>query len=575
MPQNIYPMIVMRGVVLFPKMTLRFDVARPKSVEALKFAAENGQEVFLAAQKDVDVQNPKKDDVFTIGCVATVKQIVRQSDSFNVLVEGITRAKIENFITTKPFFSVEVSPIEDAEPIRETKANEALMHTAQRLFTEFCSLNGNTSHEIIASVMSQTRPGALADYLAANTLFNYDQQQTLLSELSPVPRLKKLVNMLAHLNSVLELENEIEDKVRVSMDKNQRDYYLKEQMRTISEELGEESEMDEFLEYQDRIRELNLEPEIAEKLEKEAAKLLKMPPGAVESSIIRNYLDTCLELPWNKSVTKKHTIAEMRRILDSDHFGLQKVKDRILEHLAVGILAPEIKGQVLCLVGPPGVGKSSVARSIARASGRNFGVISLGGVRDEADIRGHRRTYIGSMPGRVINALISAKSNNPVILLDEIDKLGNDYKGDPSSALLELLDAEQNNKFVDHFVELPFDLSNVVFIATANYYDNIPQPLLDRMEIIQLTSYTREEKRNIAKLHLIPTQLKKHGLKKAQLQIRDDAVNLLCDQYTREAGVRGLEREIAALCRKTALGIADGKFERLTVNARRCEELLG
>ncbi|HOP12304.1 MAG TPA: endopeptidase La [Oscillospiraceae bacterium] len=571
------PMIALRGVVLFPEMTLRFDVSRQKSVAALQHVSEGDQQlIFLAAQENAEVQNPRKEDIFQIGTIGKIKQIVKTTpDSYAVLVEGILRAKITDYVQMKPFFSANVERIVEKAPLRNTTTGEALVRTAQRIFSEYFELNDNTAREILMSALAKTQPGVLSDFIASNSMMPFEEQQAILEEKSHISRLKRVISLLSHQNSVLKLENEIEDKVRVSMDKNQRDYFLKEQLRTISEELGEESEMDEYMDYKTRIKALRVSPEISEKLEKEALKLVKMPLGSQEATIIRNYLDCCLDLPWNISVSKKHTIEQMKAILDKDHYGLQKVKDRILEHLAVELLSPDIKGQVICLVGPPGTGKSSVARSIARAGGRNFATISLGGVRDEADIRGHRKTYVGAMPGRLINALISAKSNNPVILLDEIDKLGNDYRGDPSSALLELLDAEQNNAFVDHFIELPFDLSNVLFITTANYYENIPEPLRDRMEIISLTSYTREEKRNIAKLHLIPKQLKKHGLKKTQLTINDNAVNAIIDNYTREAGVRELEREIAAICRKTALAIASGETAKVGVKSENLDKYLG
>lgn len=571
------PMVPLRGVVIFPGMMLRFEAARERSTAALVKAAQGtDQLIFLSAQRDITIENPKRSQIFEVGTVAKVKQIVRQeSGNYSVLAEGFSRARIVRYIASKPYISVDAEPIFERPPLKKTPTVEALVHSAHRLFTEFVRLHTNTANEIILGVISRNTPGVLADYIASNSTMDYLDQQRILEERNHVARIRKVISMLAHCNSVLRLENEIDSKVKETMDKSQRDYYLKEQLRTISEELGEENEMDEYQEYMRRIEKLGVNGEISEKLEKEAAKLIKMPIGSQEAAVIRNYLDICLDLPWNTEVSKKHTVAQMRAILDRDHYGLEKVKNRILEHMAVGLLAPEIKGQVLCLVGPPGTGKSSVARSIARAGGRNFATISLGGVRDEADIRGHRKTYIGAMPGRVIDALITAKSNNPVILLDEIDKLGNDYRGDPSSALLELLDSEQNSSFVDHFIEIPFDLSNVVFITTANYYDSIPEPLKDRMEIITLSSYTREEKLNIAKLHLIPKQLKKHGLKKSLLKISDDAINAICDCYTREAGVRGLEREIAALCRKAALAVASGEAEKMSVTAADLEKLLG
>ncbi len=573
----VLPVIALRGVVLLPQMVLRFDVARKKSLMALEQAAQTDQRIFLVAQKNPTDQEPGINDIYTIGTVAQIKQVVRRNqETLSILVEGLYRGAINRYETTEPYFSAEISMFSEPEPVKKTPTMEALVKTAHQLFTRYAALSGDMAPEVVGNGISEKRPGMLADYLAANTMISFEDQQVVLEEYDPLKRLKKLIQILAHENSVLEIENEIQEKVKLAMDKSQREYYLKEQIRTISSELGEtDGGPDEYYEYESKIMALNVGGEVEEKLLKEAGKLSKMPPGSHEATVIRNYLDTCLDLPWNKMSHKRKSIAEIRKILDKDHYGLEKVKERIIEYMAVQLLSDDVKGQILCLVGSPGVGKTSVARSIAHASGREFVRISLGGVRDEADIRGHRKTYVGAMPGRIINALIQAKTKNPVILLDEIDKMSSDFRGDPASALLEVLDAEQNKNFVDHFVELPFDLSDVLFITTANYEENIPDPLLDRMEVIHLSSYTREEKVQIAKLHLVPKQLKKHGLTSANLRVSEDVLRELCDNYTREAGVRNLEREIATLCRKTAVKIAEGQVKSVVITSKKLVEMLG
>lgn len=572
------PMLALRGLVLFPRMILHFDVGREKSIRALNEAMKSGQQIYLAAQKDIQTDDPEESDLYTVGVVAEVRQILKSSgNTLKVLVEGLYRARTVSLLSKEPYWTarVEEYPLKNPK-IRNTLLSDALMRTIKELFEEYCYLTPKAPKEIVMNVFSAEDPAFLVEYIAANLPLRLEDKQKLLEENSLTRRLEEMASILESENSIMTLEKDIYDKVKDSIDQNQREYFLREQMRVISDELGEgESVQDEAEEYRERIEKLKLSGEVYEKLMKEADRLSKMPPNSQESTVIRNYLDTCLELPWNTATRDRIDIAKAKVRLEKDHYGLAKVKERILELLAVRKLAPGIKGQIICLAGPPGVGKTSVAKSIAGAMGRKYARISLGGVRDESDIRGHRKTYIGAMPGRIIGALRQAGTRNPLILLDEIDKLGSDYKGDPSSALLEVLDAEQNSAFRDHYIELPFDLSDVLFVTTANDVGSIPAPLLDRMELIELSSYTREEKFHIARRHLAPKQIKRHGLSSRTFRLADSAIYSLVDSYTREAGVRTLEREIAALCRKAAKKIAAGEAEKVSVTGQNIGEYLG
>lgn len=572
------PAVALRGLVLFPKMILHFDVGREKSILALNAAMKDGKRVFLTAQKDVREDDPKENGLYQTGVVAEIRQILRSGEEgLKVLVEGKYRARISQVIQKEPYWAVvaEEAPLK-SPTIRSKTMEEALIRIVKDSFEEFCYQMPKMPKEIIVNVLGSNDPLYLSEYIPSNLPLKIEDKQRILEEDVLSKRLRLLAQAMEKENDILGLEHDIYDKVRESMDKNQREYYLREQMRVISEELGEEeSVMDEAEEYRRRIAALTLPQETSEKFYAEADCLSKMPPNSHESSVIRGYLDLCLELPWNISTKDKIDLSKAKAQLDRDHYGLTKVKERILEMLAVRKLAPDIKGQIICLAGPPGVGKTSIAKSIAKSMGRKYARISLGGVKDESDIRGHRKTYIGAMPGRIINAIKLAGSNNPLILLDEVDKLGGDYKGDPSAALLEVLDAEQNDTFRDHFVEVPFDLSQVLFITTANDVGMIPAPLLDRMELIELSSYTREEKFHIAKEHLVPKQLHRHGLTARTCKIEDSAIYGLLDYYTREAGVRTLEREIASLCRKAAEEIVSQKTKKVTIREKTLLDWIG
>lgn len=572
------PMLALRGLVLFPKMVLHFDVGREQSVAALNAAMQKDQQIFLVAQKDIKLDDPKEEDLFHVGVVAEIRQILKsQGNTLRVLVEGSYRARLVEVESDDSFMMavVEKYPLK-ATRFPHTALCDALMRAVKELFEEYCYLTPKMPKEMIINAISSEDPVYLCEYIAANLPLDVDDKQHILEESTIVKRLEDLAAILENENNIMSLEKDIYDKVRDQVDRNQREYFLREQMKVISDELGEgESPLDEAEQYYAKIAKLGLTEECEKKLNQETERLARIPGNSQEAAVIRTYLDTCLELPWNTKTKEKADIDRAKKILDNDHYGLTKVKERILELVAVRKLAPDIKGQIICLAGPPGVGKTSIAKSIAKALNRNYTRISLGGVRDESDIRGHRKTYVGSMPGRIINALKLAGSKNPLILLDEIDKLGNDFRGDPSSALLEVLDSEQNHAFRDHYIELPFDLSDVLFITTANNRDAIPGPLLDRMELIELSSYTREEKFHIAKKYLAPKQAKRHGLSTKTLKIADDALYALTDNYTREAGVRTLERSIASLCRKAAKQIVAGEATKVVVNNKNITEFLG
>lgn len=579
-PQEL-PMLALRGLVVFPKVIIHFDVAREKSVKALTAAANGSKLIFLAAQSDY-TDDVGADKIYTTGVVAEVKQMLKVPGGITrVMAEGLYRAKRVDVISEEPYFICTVKKAPERAPKIDPMEMEALVRAVKDEFMAYSANMPRMPKEYIESILGSDDPKAVFDNIAVSMPLPVPEKQQLLEANGLHNKLSMLLALLSHEAEVMGIEREIQDKVKLQIDESQKEYYLREQMRAISQELGEdESVQDEAYEYMEKINALKLAPEITEKLLKEADRLARTASASQEAYVIRNYLDTCLDLPWNKSTKDKTDLARTKAVLDKDHYGLDKVKDRILETIAVRQLAPDIKGQIICLYGPPGVGKTSVAKSIAKALGRKYERISLGGVRDESDIRGHRKTYVGAMPGRIIDALTRAGSNNPLILLDEIDKISGDYKGDPSSALLEVLDSEQNSTFRDHYIELPFDLSNVLFITTANDISTIDPPLRDRMEIIELSSYTREEKFHIAKEHLIHKQLKKHGLKASMLKIDDKTLYEIIDSYTREAGVRGLERLIAKICRKAARIIAEGMAEngkagKVTVTLKNLEEFLG
>ena len=571
------PVLALRGLTIFPNMLLHFDVGRGASIKALDEAMTEGLPIFLVAQRDLTVEEPGEKDLYTVGTVSNVKQILRlPGDNVRVMVEGSHRGRLVSLGKTTPFLQGEVEVFPAPEHTRNTPRTEALIRSTYELFERYAELSPRMTSDVLISVLSSEDPGYIADYIAQNIAMRASDKQAILEELQPVRRLTKLAHALSREVSILELEQEVQSKVREQLADNQRDYVLREQLKVIRQELGESEDGDsEQDEYRARIEKAGLPEEAAKKAEKELARLAKQPFGSAEATVIRNYLDVLLDLPWNKRTKERTDVAAARKILDADHYGLQKVKERILEFLAVRKLAPELKGQVICLVGPPGVGKTSIAMSVARATGRKLTRISLGGVHDEAEIRGHRKTYVGAMPGRIIDGIRRAGSRNPLLLLDEIDKLASDIHGDPASALLEVLDGEQNSTFRDNFLEVPFDLSEVFFITTANTTDTIPRPLLDRMEVIELSSYTDEEKLQIAKEYLLPKERKRHGLKKTQLKLTDDAIRALITGYTRESGVRVLERRIGALCRKTAMKIVSGDVKQISLTASDLEGFLG
>ena len=573
---SVLPAIALRGLVVFPNNIVHFEVGRAKSIAAIEAAMHANSSVFLVAQKEMDVEEPTMPDLYAYGVIAEIKQVLRVSDDLvKVLVEGKTRARLLE-LNDGDFLQASVRPV----PVRGIGADkrtqtEALVRSLKDCFEEYLSYSPQISKDVIYNIVSSDSPLFLSEYMPANLLLKYEDKQTILNESSLLSRLEKLLMLLRQECQVLEIERDLDDKVNASLDKGQREYYLREQMHIISEELGDsEDTRAEADTYRQKIAALKLDDESTEKLLKECDRLARMQSNSAESGVIRSYLDTCLGLPWHITTEDDLDQAHARRVLDREHYGLQKVKERILELLAVRKLNTEVKGQIVCLVGPPGVGKTSIAHSIADCMGRKFARMSLGGVHDEAEIRGHRRTYIGAMPGRIISAINSAKSSNPVILLDEIDKLAGDYKGDPSSALLEVLDPEQNRTFKDNYLDIPFDLSEVLFITTANDASTIPGPLYDRMDVIELPSYTRTEKFNIAKRHLLPKQLKNNGLD-GKVTMTSGAIYEIIDGYTREAGVRNLERTITSVLRKCAQKIAAGETEKISVSGTMVKSLLG
>lgn len=569
------PLLPLRGIIIFPTMVVHLDVGREKSIHALEQAMMDDALIFLTTQKEITIDDPEEDDIYEMGTLSKVKQMLKlPNGTFRVLVEGIVRGKIEKYLTTDEFFSVEITPFKDSE--EKDLEDEALMRTALDLFEQYLKMSKKISAEAFATVQDIDEPGRLADIITSYLPLKLKEKQEILETIDIKKRLSRVVEILNNEKEVLLLERKIDQRVRRSIERTQKEYYLREQMKAIQKELGEKDGKDgEIEELREKIKAAKMPEHVEKAALKELDRYEKVPAASAESSVIRTYLDWLIALPWTKETKDDLDINKAKRILDEDHYGLEKVKERVLEYLAVQKLTNSLKGPILCLVGPPGVGKTSLAKSIARSLNRKFIRVSLGGVRDESEIRGHRRTYVGAMPGRIIQGMRRAGTINPVFLLDEIDKLSGDFRGDPASALLEVLDPEQNKNFSDHYIEEPYDLSKVMFIATANNLATIPEPLRDRMEIITISGYTEYEKLHIARDYLIEKQIKQHGLTKQQLQIRDQALIDIIRYYTREAGVRSLERQIAAICRKTARIITSGEKKRVIVTEKNLEEFLG
>lgn len=570
------PAIPLRGLVVYPGMTLHFDVGRKKSIKALNTAMENDQLIFLVAQTDPSIDDPTGDDVFGVGVVCEVRQMMKipNSSNYRVIVKGIQRATLIDMFLDNGYFN---ATIENAHIIKAdyNEQNEAYVRLLKKEYEEYASMFKKISNDVVTAIIETESVGELCNIVCENSFFSYKDKQSILEEFDETECIKKLLLLIKKEITTLHLEAEIQEKLQKEVDKNQREYYLREEMKVISDELGEgENPAEEADEYRNKISSLKCDDKIKDKLYKECDKLMKMPSGSHEGTVIRTYLDKCLQIPFGKYSKDRINLKQSRSILDKDHFGLDDVKDRITEALAVLKRSSELAGQIICLAGPPGVGKTSIVKSLAKSMNREYVRIALGGVHDEAEIRGHRRTYIAAMAGRITEALISAKTMNPIILLDEIDKVGSDYKGDPASALLEALDPEQNSTFNDHYIDFPLDLSKVLFITTANDTSLISAPLYDRMEIIELSSYSPDEKFNIAKKHLVKKEILKHGLTPAQLKISDSALHKIIKSYTREAGVRGLEKQIATLCRKACMELESGK-QCLRINEKNLSKYLG
>jgi len=569
------PLLPLRGILVFPYMVIHLDVGREKSIAAIDQAMISDRIICLATQKDAQIDEPTPEDIYDVGTIAEIKQLLKlPGGTLRVLVEGLQRAKIKKYIEMEPFFRVEVTPSHDE--VEKTSEIQALTRSLIYQFEQYVKLSKRIPPETAVTVVNLEEPGRLADVVASHLTLKIEDKQRILEALDVKKRLEILLEILARELEIVEIERRINLRVRKQMEKTQKEYYLREQLKAIQRELGEKDErVAEGEEYREKIKEAKLPQEVEEKALKEVEKLEKMPPMAAEATVVRNYLDWLLALPWNRRTKDRLDIKLAEQILEEDHYGLEKVKSRILEYLAVRKLAKKMKGPILCFVGPPGVGKTSLAKSIARALERKFVRISLGGVRDEAEIRGHRRTYVGALPGRIIQGMRNAGSQNPVFLLDEIDKMSMDFRGDPSAALLEVLDPEQNNSFSDHYIELPFDLSHVMFITTANNLYAIPRPLLDRMEVIHIPGYTEEEKLAIAEKYLLPKQIKEHGLKPKNLKISSNTLLKIIREYTRESGVRNLERQIASLCRKAAKEIVTKNVEEVKITVSNLEQYLG
>jgi len=570
-------MLPLRGLLVFPYTVIHLDVGRKKSINAIEEAMLGSKEIFLATQKEAQNDDPSEEDVYAVGTVAEIKQILKMpGGTMRVLVEGICRARVVSYTDDVDYIKVMIEEFRNEETTKKNPELEALTRTLVYQFEQYVRMSKKIPPETVASVVTIEEPARLADVIASHLSLRINEKQSILEALDISERLNALCEILAREMEVLELERKINIRVRKQMEKTQKEYYLREQMKAIQKELGEKDERAaEVEELRAKIKESRLPSEALEKVNKELERLERMPAMAAEGVVVRNYLDWVLSLPWSKETRDRLDLDMAEKILDEDHYGLEKPKERILEYLAIRKLAKKMKGPILCLVGPPGVGKTSLGKSVARSLGRNFVRMSLGGVRDEAEIRGHRRTYIGSMPGQVLQSIKKSGSRNPVFLLDEIDKMTADFRGDPASALLEVLDPEQNNTFTDHYLEIPFDLSKVMFITTANSIYNIPRPLLDRMEVIELSSYTEEDKMPIAMDYLIPKQIKEHGLKKNNISFSEDAVRKIIREYTREAGVRNLERQIASICRKVAREVVKDRNFSVTIGADRIKKYLG
>lgn len=570
-----FPLLPLRGLLVYPSMVLHLDVGREKSVRALEKAMVEDNLILLCSQSEVNIEEPGQEDIFRVGTVANVRQMLKlPNGTIRVLVEGVERAEIIHYTDNEEFYEVMARELPEQEDVDQE--SDALMRTVLSQFEHYITLSKKVTPETLAAVSDIEEPGRLADVITSHLALKIKDKQEILETIDVSKRLEKLLDILNNEREVLELERKINQRVKKQMEKTQKEYYLREQMKAIQKELGEkEGRAGEAEELRSQMQEKNLPERVQEKIEKEIDRLEKMPASSAEGSVIRNYVDWLLGLPWSEETEDDLDILKAEQVLDADHYGLEKPKERVLEYLAVQKLVKELKGPILCLVGPPGVGKTSLARSIARSLNRKFVRISLGGVRDEAEIRGHRRTYVGAMPGRIIQGMKTAGSLNPVFLLDEIDKMASDFRGDPSAALLEVLDPEQNNTFSDHFVELPFDLSKVMFVTTANAVHNIPRPLLDRMEMLYIPGYTELEKLQIASRYLLPKQRKNHGLEDAQLVIEDDTLLKIVREYTRESGVRNLEQQIAALCRKAAKQIVSSEKEQVTILPAEVKEYLG
>lgn len=578
MPSNMkrLPLLPLRGLSIFPYMVLHFDVGREKSIKALEEAMVNDQLIFLVTQMDANTDLPEEEDFYRVGTISKVKQLLKlPGDTIRVLVEGISRAEIYAIVSDEPYFLVDVMEHGD-DTEDDTAELEALKRSVSDAFEEYVKLNSKIAPEILVTVSTVEDADRLADIIASNMTIKIEEKQEILAQFEVKARLEMLYSVILKELDILELERKINNRVRKQIDKTQKEYYLREQMKAIQKELGEKDGFEEEIEeYREKLEKLELPEEVVNKVEKEIDRLTKMAQGSPESGVIRTYLDWIFDLPWDNETVDNLDIKNARSVLDEDHYGLKKVKERVLEYLAIRKLSNNMKGPILCLVGPPGVGKTSIAKSIARAMGRKFVRMSLGGVRDEAEIRGHRRTYIGAIPGRVIYYMKQAATKNPLFLLDEIDKMSSDFRGDPASALLEVLDAEQNKDFRDHYLELPFDLSKVMFLTTANTIETIPAPLLDRMEIIHLSGYTEEEKLNIANKYLIPKQIKEHSLSLENVAISEGAVRDIINKYTRESGVRSLERELAKVIRKAATEIVEKNKQTVRVNPANLKRFLG